>query len=102
MASFYHAEWNGSIETNDGTKWCSSWLNNLMKAGTEVTITANNGLTGRSKCTWFIKVEDGTVGPGIYVKSASWTAFFLNWIEWPDAAGLGSDSVLPVADGANY
>jgi hypothetical protein len=77
-------------------------LNNVLKDGTEVTMTATNGFTSKSKCTWFIRVEDGTVGPGIYIKEASWVKFILNWVEWVSTIGLGTDATLPTADGASY
>jgi hypothetical protein len=66
MASFYHSVGTvAATPTTDGTAWCSTWNNKLLKDGTEVTITATNGFSKSSKCTWLIVSEDGTVGPGI-------------------------------------
>jgi len=32
--------------------------------GTEITVKASNGLTGKSKCSWQLRMADGTKGPG--------------------------------------
>lgn len=100
IASMYHPEW--ITETTDGTKWCSTWLNTAKIDGTEFALTATNGFNGKTKCTWFIKSEDGTVGPGIYLKEASYTGIYIHWVEWIDTASLGTDATMPASDGVDY
>jgi hypothetical protein len=103
VASFYHATFSGTTDTVDGTKWCSTWINSLKKDGTVATITATNGLTGRSKCTWQFKTEDGTVGVTFKVTKAEFTKAYFNYIEWISTAGLGTAATLPSsADGSVY
>jgi len=69
MASLYHEAdlAAATTATTDGSKWCSAWDTKVTKDGNAVTVTAMYGLTGRSKCTWFLTAEDNTVGPSFKV-----------------------------------
>lgn len=101
-ASFYHSAFTTDTLDETGAKWCSTWQAVLKADSTATTMTATNGLTGRSKCTWQMYVNDGTQGPTIKIKSADYITFFFQWVEWYDPAGLGSNALLSTSDGPNY
>jgi hypothetical protein len=101
-ASFYHSTFTTSTLDETGSKWCSNWQVTLAATGDAATMTATNGLTGRTKCTWQMYVADGRMGPTIKITSADYVTFFFQWIEWYDPAGLGSNALLPTSDGPNY
>jgi len=100
VASFYHSSWSTLDDT--GTKWCSPWYNKLLADATVITLTATNGLTGRSKCTWQLRTENGTVAPTVMLKTAAYVNFYFHWMEWTDDIGLGSGYALPPISGASF
>lgn len=51
MASFFHAEFDDSkTAPTDGKKWCSTFSKEVAAKAT--TLTAVNGLSGKTKCSW--------------------------------------------------
>jgi hypothetical protein len=103
MASFYHSAYTTSTAVKDGTKWCSQWKNTIKSDGTdEALIGAQKGLTGRSKCSWLILTDDGKAAPSFRLVKADYSNFLLQWTEWIDPTGLGTNGRLPATQGANY
>jgi hypothetical protein len=103
MASLYHSANTAATPVTDGTKWCSIWKNTIKSDGSdEAVLSAHNGLTGRSKCTWLVLNDDGNAAPGIRLANADYTNFIFQWTEWISVAGLGTQGVLPATQGANY
>jgi hypothetical protein len=100
LASLYHIVW--ATETTDGSKYCSAWANTLAADGTASVISATKGLTGATKCTWFLKTVDGDMGPTVQLTAAAYSNFYLHWVEFLTTAALGTDGQMPVADGASY
>jgi len=101
MASFYHEVWPSTTKVADGTSWCSPFKTTL-DAENKSTLTATMGFYGQTKCTWQFSSTDGLTGPGFMMESASYTNFVIQWMEWITIAGLGSNAVLPSADGASF
>lgn len=101
LASVMQSGWTGT-EVTDGTKWCSDFKVTLKKDGTKGTATANQGLNGKSKCTFQFLAEDHTVGPTITFTKADYVKVLVQWVEWLDSASLGTDAVLPTTSAANY
>lgn len=93
MSSLYHATW--STEDTSGAKWCSAFKNALAVDGTAVEAKATNGMSGRAKCTWQYLVADGSMGPTIKLKAASYVKFLFFWTEWLNTDGLTTDGRLP-------
>lgn len=59
-------------------------------------------MSGRAKCTWQYLVADGSMGPTIKLKAASYVKFLFFWTEWLNTDGLTTDGRLPQTSGANY
>jgi len=65
-------------------------------------LTATKGLNYATKCTWQFKTENGTVGPGFYLKTAIDSTFLLHYTEWLDQGAFTSHAIMPTTSGANY
>jgi hypothetical protein len=102
MASLYHEADATATLTTDGSKWCSPWDTKVTKDGAAVTVTAMYGLTGRSKCTWFLTAEDNTVGPSFKVLPSDQFDFDMQWFEFAGTAALESASLLPGTSAADF
>lgn len=77
-------------------------MTTLSDAGTASTLTATNGWNGKTKCTWQVRSPTATMGPVFKLKSTSTSDMYINWMEWSDVTGLGTNAVLGTVDGASY
>jgi hypothetical protein len=102
MASFYHSTYATVPATTVTSTWCSTWFFKLVSDGTVYETAAIQGLSGKSKCSWLISVDKGSVGPTFKLKSADYANFIIQWVEWITVAGLGTDATLPIADAASF
>ena len=102
MAAFYHSTWGLTTPVTDGTKWCSDYLNEATLGSNALTMTATNGLSGRSKCTWLLTSKDGTTGPGIKLARADYVNFLFFWVEWIDRSVLPVNSILSGSYAADF
>ena len=51
MSSFFHAEYDDSKTVpTDGKTWCSTFSKEVTAKA--LTLTAVNGFSGKTKCTW--------------------------------------------------
>lgn len=101
VASIYQSE-DDTGSTTDGSKWCSAWDNKVMKDGSATTLKAQYGLTGRTKCTWFMTAEDNTVGISFKVTKAESLTNDMQWFEFASTDALESSSVLPTTSVPDY
>jgi len=99
LASFYQP--SGSVIKNDGTQWCSSFLNKLSNDD-PVELVASRGMTGRAKCTFEVLSDDGEKGIVVNLIRADYMNFLLHWVEWPNLTSLGTNSVLSSDIQGNY
>lgn len=83
----------------DGSTWCSKMHHELTAS--EITVNAYAGFGGRTKCTFqFVAAADSMTAPAIKLTQAKTADFHLNYIEWYAAASLGTNAILPAAEGS--
>jgi hypothetical protein len=100
-ASLYHSA--GDISSPDGTTWCSAWRNLLKEADTADTIlTAAQGFSGKSKCTWVLTTDAKNIGPTIKFTSADYGDFLFGFIEFSSVSVFNTGGSLPEADDAVF
>lgn len=108
LASMYHSAEDAGTAVADydtnGSKWCSPFVVELGEKD-PATLQASNGLNGGSKCTWQIKAPNGEYGIGFQLKGAddkgnkiSYANFHLQYVEFLNLAGLGSNAILPAGE----
>ena len=95
-ASFYHAANQNDGIIHDGSVWCTKRAHILSASGDTKLMTASNGFTSMSKCTWQVKSENHTVAPSFKLLNASsldWTFQWVDFINGEDGT-LGAGSIL--------
>lgn len=102
LASLYQSSVADDTLITTGASWCSKWMTTLADAGTASTLSATNGWNGRTKCTWQVRSPKASMGPVLKLKSASTSDMYINWMEWSDPNGLGTNAVLGLVDGASF
>lgn len=101
VAATYHSE-DDTGSTTDGSKWCTAFDTKVTNNGAAVNLKAQYGLTGRTKCTWFLTAEDESVGISFKVTKADDVALDMQWLEFGSTDALETNSQLPAADAADW